>query len=81
MSPTLAVVLAIAACGLLYVLSRPARPKKATAAQLRDELRRMTHDPDVVDRLLERMQRKHPRASEREVLRLAIAELRADRRR
>lgn len=81
MQVLIAVVIALAACAVLYRLARPARPAKRSTVELRDELRRMTHDHAVVERLLDRMRRKHPEASERTLLRLAIAELRADRRR
>lgn len=81
MNVLIAVAIALAACALLYRLARPARPRKRSTAELRDELRRMTHDGAVVERLLERMRRRHPESGERALLRLAIAELRADRRR
>jgi hypothetical protein len=47
----------------------------------RAELERMTHDRCVADRLIERMRAKHPDASDARLIQLAIAELRADRRR
>ncbi|UJR82791.1 hypothetical protein [Sandaracinus amylolyticus] len=76
-----AVALAVVACAVLYVLARPPRPRARSVVELRDQLRRMTHDAEVAERLVDRMRRRHPDASERTVLRLAIAELRADRRR
>ena len=80
MSVLLAFAVALAACGVLYALTkRP--PRVRTVAELRAHLRRMTHDADVADRLVERMRSKHPTASEAALLRFAIAELRADRRR
>lgn len=75
-------LLAVVACGALYALTRPrGRARPRSARDLRAELRRMTHDDAVTERLIERMQRPHPGASEAALLRFAIAELRADRRR
>ncbi|MDQ3032254.1 MAG: hypothetical protein M3Y87_07550 [Myxococcota bacterium] len=76
----IAFVVALGACGLLYVLTQR-RPRVRTTGELRVQLRRMTHDADVAERLLERMRRRHPSSSEAAILRLAIAELRSDRRR
>lgn len=76
----IAFAVALAACGVLYALTqRP--PRVRTESELRVHLRRMTHDPAVADRLVERMRARHPGASEAALLRFAIAELRADRRR
>lgn len=74
-------LLAVVACGALYALARrPSRRRPRSTRELTVELRRMTHDPEVATRLIERMQRRHPRASEAAVPRFAIEELRADRR-
>lgn len=81
MDVLIAVAIALAACALLYRATRPRGSRKRSVAELRAELRRATHDSDVAERLLDRMRRRHPEASERTIVRLALAELRADRRR
>lgn len=76
----LAVLLLAVVAFLIYRATRPPAPRKRTASDLRVELRRLTRDPLVAERLLDRHRRKNPEATEKEILRLAIAELRADRR-
>lgn len=76
----IALAVALAVCALLYRVANPPR-RARTARDLRAELRRMTHDPEVADRLIERMRARHPGASESALVRYAMAELRADRRR
>lgn len=75
----IAIALALAACAILYRIANPPR-RRRTLRDLRAELRAMTHDPAVAESLVERMRRRHPDASELVLTRLAIAELRADRR-
>lgn len=76
----IAVALAVLACVALYRLANPPR-RRHVLRDARAELVRMTHDRGVADRLIERMRARHPGASEGTLVRLAIAELRADRRR
>src|SRR5688500_9063549 len=75
----------MAAVLVLWVVSLARRAairrRGGSPASVRRELDRMTHDPEISDRLLERMRRKHPGAGEARLVQLAIAELRADRRR
>jgi hypothetical protein len=80
MNVLITVIVMLAACAILYRLANPPR-KEPSIESLRTELRRLTHDSEVADRLVERMRRRYPDASEVVVLRRAIAELRADRRR
>jgi hypothetical protein len=76
----LVIALALGACWVVHRIAfPPKRPK--TLAQLKVELRNMTHDAEVATRLVERMRQKHPAASEARLVALAIAELKADRRR
>lgn len=55
--------------------------RKKSAAALQKELYSLAHDREVAARLLARMERLHPDASEARRLQLAIKELRRDRRR
>lgn len=75
-----AIALAVVGCAILYRLANPPR-RRATTRDLRAQLRDMTHDPEVADRLIERMRKRHPDAGELALVKLAIAELRSDRRR
>ncbi len=76
----IALALAVVAALVLHRMASPRRRKKSVG-DLRVELRRMVRDPEVAERLLARHRRAQPEATEAEVLRSAIAELRADRRR
>ena len=76
----LALALLSAVAYLIFRATRPKAKQPATVAQLRAELRRLTRDPEVAERLLARHRTRRPDASERELLRLAIKELRSDRR-
>ena len=76
----LALALLSAVAFLIYRATRPKAKLPATTTQLRAELRRLTRDPEVAERLLDRHRARRPGASERELLRLAIKELRSDRR-
>lgn len=75
----IAIVIAVAACAILYRIANPPRRRRGLKA-LRAELRAMTHDSQVAENLIERMRRRHPAASDLVLVKLAIAELRADRR-
>jgi hypothetical protein len=73
-------IAAVIAIGVYWLLVPRGRPRMRSVADLRAELVRMTHDEDVADRLIERMRRRNPDASEARLIALAIAELEADRR-
>lgn len=75
----IALVLAAVACAILYRLANPPRRRRSLRV-LRADLRAMTHDDQVAENLIERMRRRHPGASDIVLVKLAIAELRADRR-
>jgi len=55
--------------------------ESASAARLRRTIARMTHDPDVAERLIARERERHPELSERALLRKVIRRLERDRRR
>ena len=76
----LAAIVAVVGCVILYRLASPPK-RRATAKDLRAQLRDMTHDDEVAERLIDRMRKRHPDASELALVNLAIAELRSDRRR
>ncbi|HJL20240.1 MAG TPA: hypothetical protein RMH99_31525 [Sandaracinaceae bacterium LLY-WYZ-13_1] len=77
------VLVVVSLLGLAWWLfgssSRRRRPKSAAA--LRKTILRMTHDPGVAERLIERERERHPALGERALLAKVIRRLERDRRR
>jgi len=55
--------------------------RRAGPAALRRRLHKLTHDPEVADRLIHAESKRHPELDEADVLRRVIRRLERDRRR
>lgn len=83
MSESALVLLAVlCACAVLFALATASRRKRpATAASLRRELDKLTHDPRASASLLEKERARSPDLDELELLRVVVRRLRRERRR
>jgi Zn-dependent M32 family carboxypeptidase len=74
--------LVVLGCATLFAMAKSAtRKRPVTVASLRAELRRLTHDPRVVESLVSKEQERSPHLSEREVLEVVVRKLKRERRR
>ena len=74
--------LVVLGCATLFAIAKSAtRKRPVTAASLRDELRRLTHDPRAVESLVAKEQERSPQLSERQVLEVVVRRLKRERRR
>ena len=82
MEAMLVLVLAVIACIVIYAVSvAPKRKAPRTAAGLRRELDKLTHDPRASESLLARERERNPEARELEVLETVLRRLKRERRR
>ena len=72
---------AIAGGLLVWFLTRSRRRPRTSLSALRRELRKLTHDPAVAERLVEAERQRNPELDEASVLRRVIRRLGRDRHR